>query len=95
MVIFPCIHSPFRPNAGRRHSDRPVSSPLPPSSPISPQWKVDLPQNQVARNHGKFVPMQFRTQPANIPGGIHRQATNLQLYDRGEAYNFFFIFLSD
>ena len=63
-----------------------TSNTLPSSSPINPQWKVDLPSNTAAQNHGKFVPMQFRTQPVNIPGGMHRQATNLQLYDRGKPF---------
>ena len=74
----------FRPNAGRRYSDRATCST---SSPINPQWKVELPQNPAARNHGKFVPMQFRTQPANLPGGMHRQATSLQFHDKGKIHN--------
>ena len=48
------------------------------------QWAPDFPMSGVERNHNKFVPMQFRTQPAHIPGGFQRQATNLALFEGGE-----------
>ena len=46
------------------------------------QWSPDFPaasHSPVEKTHSKFVPMQFRTQPANLPGGIRRQSTHANM----------------
>ena len=50
-----------------------------------PQWTPDFPQPRTEKAHGKFVPMQYRTQPANLPGGIKRQGTSIGNIDKGET----------
>ena len=57
------------------------------ASPGNQQWSPDFPassQGAAEKTHSKFVPMQFRTQPANLPGGLRRQSTNMA-DTRGES----------
>ena len=39
--------------------------------------ELTLPASLTVRNHNKFVPMQFRTQPANLPSALSRQNTQI------------------
>lgn len=47
------------------------------SSSNNNNYVIDVPESAVrsAANHTKFVPMQFRTQPQNLPSSLQRQAT--------------------
>ena len=47
----------------------------------SQQWSPDFPAPREEKSHSKFVPMQFRTQPANLPTGMRRQSTNIAMSD--------------
>lgn len=51
----------------------------------SQQWAPEFPSQAQEKTHSKFVPMQFRTQPANLPGGMRRQSTHVTMQEaRGE-----------
>ena len=52
------------------------------SAGSSQQWSPEFPvARENEKPHSKFVPMQFRTQPANLPTGMRRQSTNLHAAD--------------
>lgn len=56
-----------------------------------PQWALELPHQRTEKPQGKFVPMQYRTQPANLPGSIKRQNSNMTNIEKGENI-FFWLF---
>ena len=77
----------------KRNLDKLSSSRGLPGTGNNQQWKPDFPSSpQVERSHNKFVPMQLRTQPANLPSSMQRQVSNLALLERGKAIGLNFLF---
>ncbi|XP_074654877.1 uncharacterized protein LOC141908654 [Tubulanus polymorphus] len=67
---FICTHRPARKNLSRYFN--PLSMSL--LNGLPNQWKPDFPLAQSSlANTSKFVPMQFRTQPANLPSASQTQ----------------------
>ena len=75
LLIFAVV---FRPGTRKNYEKRGGSTGLAIPGSASHQWKPDLPASQADRNHNKFVPMQLRTQPGNLPGNVNRGKNMVQ-----------------
>ncbi|XP_064649082.1 uncharacterized protein LOC135501149 isoform X2 [Lineus longissimus] len=77
-----------RPNSKKgSKSDRiPPKQLTPPGIPTPPpglNWQPKFPAPPMTfNNNAKFVPMQFRTQPANLPSTLRRELTSVGVYDK-------------